>query len=134
MKSLVTIRSEWEAAQQAYDRVAHMARAEWEPAHKKAVALRDELRAAIARGAVPCSRCGQQPVGLRHIRAQLARQNTSVFWHVFEIGCINCFDPDEDDRRGFANTPKRYDGKELDQFADETAARAVQEWNRLNGG
>lgn len=127
-----TIRDDLTAALVAYQAKAQEAESVWRPLADRVKALQTELHQAIATGAVPCSRCGAAPIGLRHPRFTRGKGNSATYRHVFEVGCRACADTPEDDRRGFAETPGRSSGADLDQYADATAAAAVAEWNAKN--
>jgi hypothetical protein len=91
-RDIVAIRSELEAAQREYHETAgDMVEKDWRLLSDYITKLRMDLNAALTEGAVPCSRCGAHPHGLRHVRAVTRAQQ--VQWkHVYEVGCINCYD------------------------------------------
>jgi hypothetical protein len=133
-RDIITIRSELEEAQKEYHETAgNMVEKDWRLLSDYVAQLRGELTAALTAGAVPCSRCGSSPHSLRHIRATSRGQQ--VQWkHVYEVGCVNCHDAPDDDRRGWGETPARPEGVDLAEYDDRAAADAVHEWNSRNGG
>lgn len=141
----VVIRAEWDAAQLAYHEAAQSQPEKvWRPLSARVKSLREEYIAALTDGCVPCSRCGAKPIGLRHVRGSVSRSLDATFRHVYEIGCVNCFDGNQsvttngqtkvvhDDRRGFGETPARAMGPELDEFAAKAVADAQAAWNQKN--
>lgn len=135
MHESIEIRKELGEATAAYqaaaDRNAEKER-ELHALSRRVKELQQALAASLCAGAVPCSRCGQQPIGLRHVRGTVGKGGVVMFRHVFEVGCICATDTPEDDRRGFFETQSRPNGPELDQFAEEGIKAAVAEWNRKN--
>jgi hypothetical protein len=133
MRNILVVRGEWEKAQAAYaSAVKSQPESAWRPLHERVVALGKELSRTIAADAVPCSRCGGAPTGLRHVRGDLPRLGKPTYRHVYEIGCTVCQDTDKDDRRGMSETPRMGSGAELDKLAEKTAKEAVADWNEKN--
>ena len=132
MRDQLTIRAELGDALTAYQAKAHGPEAEWRPLSDRVKELQAELHQAIAAGAVPCSRCKALPIGLRHVHGTRGTANSITWHHAFEVGCAACKDTAEDDRRGYAETPREESGADLDQYADATAKRAVEKWNAKN--
>lgn len=127
------IRAELDHAQKEYDAKAGEAERVWRPLSDRVRDLRRELAECLCPGACPCSRCGGQPVGLRHVRGAAIKGGKVMFRHVYEVGCTACHDAPEDDRRGFGETQARAAGPELDALADRAIADAVEMWNEKNG-
>jgi hypothetical protein len=133
VRNIVTIRSELESAQREYHETAGtLVEKDWRLLSDYIGNLQKELAGALTRDAVPCSRCGSQPHALRHVRA--TGRGREVQWkHVYEVGCVVCHDPPEDDRRGWGETPGRPDGNDLDRYTEKAARAAVEDWNERNG-
>ena len=145
MRTMKVIRDELGEASAAYHAVANTASAPEIRKHTERIrALQVELYQAIAAGANPCSRCGAQPIGLRHVHGSDSRGQ--VTWrHTFEIGCASCIDVKadvkdadgnvikaKDDRRGFAETPREESGPEAEKHDETARASAVAKWNAKN--
>ena len=132
MHASVAIREQFAAAQAAYLEASDANAAkerELRELHERVKQLQAQLSASIVGDAVPCSRCGAAPHGLRHVRGSVGKHGVASFRHVFEIGCVACADPIGDDRRGFGETPAKASGPELDQFAEAAIAAARSQWN-----
>lgn len=129
---MTVIRAELGEANAAYQAaVATQPETVWRPLSDRVKALQQELSAAIAAGAVPCSRCGLPPLGLRHVHASKGKGGV-VWHHTFEVGCGACPDTKADDRRGFAETPREESGADLDRHGEAARAAAVAKWNAKN--
>jgi hypothetical protein len=133
-RGVVAVRSELEAAQREYHETAgNMVEKDWRLLSDYIEKLGRELTAALTEGAVPCSRCGDRPHALRHVRA--TGRGRQVLWkHVYEVGCVKCHDAPDDDRRGWGETPARPDGADLDAYAERASREAVEDWNGRNDG
>ncbi len=114
MRNMNTIREELGKA------IAEYQANESRPLSDRIKALQKELQLAISEGAKDCPKCGNHPIGLRHV---VGVGRTGEWYHTYEIGCCGI--------KAKASTPPEDSGADLAQHDEAARAKAVAKWNVL---